>query len=254
MFLKFAGPKWKIHPKSALQNLGLNNYRIFGLEIKDCNPRIAHFLIVAFPEFGRCVCLRMTPMRGSQTGTLETGTLRFSAKRDAHFSEVSEDHLFSPEGSSLFPPFRFLKWRCSKDSPRILKVPVCKVPVCELLTQYQEKALRVRRPFSELFQQVRVNAVFLWYFWIWGGFWGLFTPGSFKRGRCRRGRVKIPHFVRKLQLSAPAPRKKGRKTKKNEEKQKKSEGKQKKRGKFRPTPSAPTPSRTVQLLLFRYPL
>ena len=43
---------------------------------------------------------------GSQTGTLETSTLSFSAKRE---------------------------WRCSRDFSRILKLPVCKVPFCEPL-------------------------------------------------------------------------------------------------------------------------
>ena len=44
-------------------------------------------------------------MGGSQTGTLETGTLRFSAERDARSSEDWQVTFFCQRGPAFFVPF-----------------------------------------------------------------------------------------------------------------------------------------------------
>ena len=58
-----------------------------------------------------------------------------SAKRDARFSEDWQITFFCQRGqpcSSLCLP----EWRRSGDFLQILKVPICKVPVCELLKRF----------------------------------------------------------------------------------------------------------------------
>ena len=86
------------------------------------------------PEVGAIPArpILLPSLRGSQTGTLETGTLSFSPKRNTHFSEDWLVTFFCQRGP-VFSSLSLPEWRRSRDFLQILKVPVCKVPVCELL-------------------------------------------------------------------------------------------------------------------------
>ena len=61
-------------------------------------------------------------MGGSQTGTLETGTLSFSAKRETHiFQRIGSSPVFA-RGVQPISSLPLPGWRRSRDLSRILKV------------------------------------------------------------------------------------------------------------------------------------